>query len=110
MLPQRASRNHPHRYEIPLPFPLLLTALCVSGLTAVSLGAPLSTDFYGRSCPKAQAIVADSVKAAIAADVTLAAQILRLAFHDCFGRVGAMSQRLGTGFTGLTDGINLQSG
>lgn len=69
------------------PLALLATLLCVSHLTAVSLSAPLSTDFYARSCPQAPAIVADTVKAALAADVTLGAQLLRLAFHDCFGRV-----------------------
>jgi len=95
MIPHRAAPASGQRHlPLPLPLLLLLTILCVSPLAVLSQSPPLSTGFYDASCPKAKSIIAESVKAAVTADVSLSAQILRLAFHDCFGRVGTGGQQI----------------
>lgn len=43
--------------------------------------------FYARTCPQAETIISNTVNAAIKNDVTLAASILRMVFHDCFVQV-----------------------
>lgn len=42
---------------------------------------------YDATCPRAESIVADAVKAAIAKDPNAPAKIIRLLFHDCFVHV-----------------------
>ena len=42
--------------------------------------------FYARTCPKAEAIVRSTVESHLRADISLAAGLLRMHFHDCFVR------------------------
>ncbi|XP_052180994.1 peroxidase 25 isoform X2 [Diospyros lotus] len=50
----------------------------------------LETRFYSSSCPKAEAIVRSTVEAHFNKDPTIAAGLLRLHFHDCFGCDGSV--------------------
>lgn len=44
----------------------------------------LSWDYYDKSCPHVQSVVRDTLKSFLDADITQAAGLLRLHFHDCF--------------------------
>lgn len=54
----------------------------------------LSLNYYEKTCPDVEFIVAKTVKAAKAEDKTVPAALLRMLFHDCFIRV--MLQRIFT--------------
>lgn len=59
----------------------------VINLALLSLGTALAqtqTGFYDRSCPDAEAIVKSTVQIHTQSDVTIAAGLVRLHFHDCF--------------------------
>lgn len=43
-----------------------------------------SDDFYSSSCPRAESLVAASVRAAASVDASVPPKLLRLLFHDCF--------------------------
>ncbi|GLJ44628.1 hypothetical protein SUGI_0937990 [Cryptomeria japonica] len=49
-------------------------------------GDGLSDNFYGESCPSAEATIQRVVEKYMAMDRTLAAPLLRMNFHDCFVR------------------------
>ena len=51
----------------------------------------LSKNYYMKSCPMADFIVKNSVNAALRADPTLAAALIRMHFHDCFIQVFHLS-------------------
>jgi peroxidase len=53
----------------------------------VSTGNSLSYNYYEKTCPDVEFIVAKTVKAATASDKTVPAALLRMHFHDCFIRV-----------------------
>ncbi|XP_038723800.1 peroxidase 64-like [Tripterygium wilfordii] len=55
-------------------------------LSVSSLGASLSLNYYEKTCPDAELIVAKAVRNAIMKDKTVAAALLRMHFHDCFIR------------------------
>lgn len=55
--------------------------------SVASTGNSLSLNYYEKTCPDVEFIVAKTVKAASAVDKTVPAAILRLHFHDCFIRV-----------------------
>ncbi|KAF5735918.1 peroxidase 64-like [Tripterygium wilfordii] len=57
-------------------------------LSVSSLGASLSLNYYEKTCPDAELIVAKAVRNAIMKDKTVAAALLRMHFHDCFIRSG----------------------
>ncbi|BBN05899.1 peroxidase [Marchantia polymorpha subsp. ruderalis] len=61
-------------------------ASCAFGLLMLALAcnADLTDDFYALSCPNVTTIVRDLVTTQVAADVGIAAGLLRLHFHDCF--------------------------
>ncbi|KAH7668948.1 Class I peroxidase protein [Dioscorea alata] len=46
----------------------------------------LSSEYYSKTCPKAEEAVTEAVKAATANDPTVPAALLRMHFHDCFIR------------------------
>lgn len=51
---------------------------------SVSVGDGLSSNFYLSSCPQLESIVRENTVALLNADITQAAGLLRLQFHDCF--------------------------
>ncbi|CAI0625684.1 unnamed protein product [Linum tenue] len=66
-------------------FLIQLVLLAVSGLNRVD-GAGLRTGYYDESCPDAETRALKTIRKAISKDVTVAAALLRLHFHDCFVR------------------------
>lgn len=63
-----------------------MTVILLS-LTGAKLGACLSLDYYAFACPFAEFIVRDTVNRAIQRDMSIAAGLLRMHFHDCFVEV-----------------------
>ncbi|KAH9662574.1 peroxidase 64 [Citrus sinensis] len=61
-----------------------LTSLLI--LSMSSSGNALSLNYYEKTCPDAEWIIAAAVKAAAAKDKTVPAALLRMHFHDCFIR------------------------
>lgn len=55
-------------------------------LSMSSSGNALSSNYYEKTCPDAERIIAGAVKAAAAKDKTVPAALLRMHFHDCFIR------------------------
>lgn len=47
-------------------------------------GGRLSEDFHANSCPQLEAIVRAEMVLALQSDITLAAGLIRIFFHDCF--------------------------
>ncbi|XP_059439937.1 peroxidase 64-like [Corylus avellana] len=54
--------------------------------SAFSLGSSLSLNYYDKTCPHAESIIANAVKNAVSKDKTVPAALLRMHFHDCFIR------------------------
>ncbi|KAI4327776.1 hypothetical protein L6164_020200 [Bauhinia variegata] len=54
--------------------------------SVASIGNSLSLNYYEKTCPDAESIVAKTVKDAFSNDKTVPAALLRLHFHDCFIR------------------------
>ncbi|XXG54282.1 hypothetical protein AAC387_Pa03g2207 [Persea americana] len=67
-------------------FLLLLSSLVVFGAIGVCRGGGLKKDFYRDSCPNAEKIERNITWTLTAADPGLAADLLRLHYHDCFVR------------------------
>ncbi|KAK4842797.1 hypothetical protein QYF36_000209 [Acer negundo] len=66
-----------------------VTALFLSSLLTLSVSSPghaLSMNYYHKTCPNAEMIVANTVKTATRKDKTVPAALLRMHFHDCFLR------------------------
>ncbi|KAI4296341.1 hypothetical protein L6164_036307 [Bauhinia variegata] len=57
--------------------------LAFAAVTAVH-GHGTRVGFYSKTCPKAETIVRSTVESHLKFDVTLAAALLRIHFHDCF--------------------------
>ncbi|GAB4836709.1 Peroxidase 18 [Ancistrocladus abbreviatus] len=62
----------------------LLLLIVVLVLVFPSISFAFSVGFYTFSCPSAELIVRDRVRAAASEDPTIPAKLLRLLFHDCF--------------------------
>lgn len=58
--------------------------LLLLSLNSLTEAASTQTGFYDSSCPDAESIVKSTVKVHVQSDVTIAAGLLRLHFHDCF--------------------------
>ncbi|PAN17116.1 hypothetical protein PAHAL_3G108600 [Panicum hallii] len=66
---------------------LLLAFAAAAALNTASLAqSPLQNNFYGSSCPQAEATVRNVTEGIIAKDRTMGAAFVRLFFHDCFVR------------------------
>jgi peroxidase len=72
---------------------MLLMAFVVLAAAALSTPSraqsPLQYNFYGSSCPQAEATVRNVTEGIIAKDRTMGAAFMRLFFHDCFVSVTA---------------------
>ncbi|KAL6885634.1 hypothetical protein ACP4OV_010413 [Aristida adscensionis] len=63
----------------------LLLTLVAPALSRKSPDAgPLSYDFYGRSCPKAEEVIRNVTEEIISEDSTMRGTFLKLFFYDCF--------------------------
>ncbi|CAI0399525.1 unnamed protein product [Linum tenue] len=69
---------------------LLAVALLLVVAFAGKSSAQLSTNFYSKSCPKLLTTVRSAVKSAVSRERRMAASLLRLHFHDCFGCDGSI--------------------
>uniref|UniRef100_A0A0D6QZN1 Peroxidase n=1 Tax=Araucaria cunninghamii TaxID=56994 RepID=A0A0D6QZN1_ARACU len=76
-----------------LTFSALMFCICVSSIAAFNVkhaidfpepANGLSWTFYKKSCPKVEAIVKERLDFYLKRDITQAAGLLRLHFHDCF--------------------------
>ena len=65
----------------------LISIAVLFGLLGVSHGGKLSLDYYKDTCPQALDIVREVTWKHVEQDLTVAAPLLRLHFHDCFIRV-----------------------
>ena len=65
----------------------LVSIAVLFGLLGVSNGGKLSLDYYKDTCPQALDIVREVTWKHVEQDLTVAAPLLRLHFHDCFIRV-----------------------
>ncbi|KAI5060037.1 hypothetical protein GOP47_0024457 [Adiantum capillus-veneris] len=63
---------------------VILLALLHLGTLQHTTSAQTQVGFYDTSCPNAEAIVRSTVTTHIQSDVTIAAGLVRLFFHDCF--------------------------
>ena len=68
---------------------LLMALVVAAALSTASLAQspPLQNNFYGSSCPQAEATVRNVTEGIIRSDPTMGAAFMRLFFHDCFVRV-----------------------
>ena len=69
---------------------VLLCMFVIYGGAVEDLPSPvagLSWKFYSTSCPSLESIVKQRMRAYLSADITQAAGLLRLHFHDCFVQV-----------------------
>ncbi|KAL4189909.1 hypothetical protein AMTRI_Chr08g167810 [Amborella trichopoda] len=64
---------------------VLTQAVALVALAALA-NAHLSPYFYDNVCPQALPTIRNGVRAALRREARLGASILRLSFHDCFGR------------------------
>ncbi|KAF7828992.1 peroxidase 64-like [Senna tora] len=66
---------------------IMVSFLClVLMFSLVSIGDSLSLNYYEKTCPHVDFIVAKAVKEATSKDKTVPAALLRMHFHDCFIR------------------------
>jgi peroxidase len=66
---------------------ITLILIFILFFSLVLIGNSLSYNYYEKTCPDVEFIVAKTVKAATASDKTVPAALLRMHFHDCFIRV-----------------------
>ena len=75
------------KYVIAMFFVVIVSS---TGAYATDLPTPvdgLSWTFYNETCPNLESIVNTTLEAALDEDITQAAGLLRLHFHDCFVQV-----------------------
>ncbi|KAL6605873.1 hypothetical protein ACP70R_041526 [Stipagrostis hirtigluma subsp. patula] len=63
---------------------LVVVVVVIAAALAVPTEAKLTADYYSKTCPRAERIVADVVSQKQLSHPTTAAGVLRVFFHDCF--------------------------
>ena len=66
---------------------LVTLLIAVACLHQPAVNGELEVGFYDNTCTRAEGIVKETVRAAVQADSTIAASLIRLHFHDCFVQV-----------------------
>jgi peroxidase len=70
---------------------ILMAFVAAAMIMASQAQSPLQYNFYGSSCPQAEATVRNVTEGIIRNDPTMGAAFMRLFFHDCFVRVMNLS-------------------
>ena len=65
-------------------FFLILILLALLAFVNTAHGQGTRVGFYSSTCPRAESIVRSTVQSHLNSDLTLAAGLLRMHFHDCF--------------------------
>ncbi|TXG55018.1 hypothetical protein EZV62_020274 [Acer yangbiense] len=87
-----------------------LVVSIISLVACSSANGQLSTNFYARNCSSLQNIVHDVMNQTVTKEPRMAASILRLFFHDCFGCDGSILLDDTGSFTGEKNaGPNMNS-
>uniref|UniRef100_A0A0E0DZN6 peroxidase n=1 Tax=Oryza meridionalis TaxID=40149 RepID=A0A0E0DZN6_9ORYZ len=63
---------------------VVVLALLAAAAAAAAAEAKMSADYYSKTCPRADRIIADVLAQKQISNPTTAAGVLRLFFHDCF--------------------------
>lgn len=66
---------------------LFLSALILLSIAVFGSQAALDANYYAKTCPQAESIIAQTVRNASIYDPKVPARLLRMFFHDCFIRV-----------------------
>ncbi|CAM8979316.1 unnamed protein product [Rhodiola kirilowii] len=78
--------SSPSSVALVLGFGFFMNIILQSLLICVPPANALSSNYYDRTCPKAESAVTHAVKNAMSNDKTVPAALLRMHFHDCFVR------------------------
>ena len=84
---QKKNKFTHREREMNISLSSLLIIIAVFAILGASHGGPLRQDYYRDSCPYVEDIVREVTWKHVAQDLTVAAPLLRLHFHDCFVRV-----------------------
>ncbi|ERN08704.1 hypothetical protein AMTR_s00017p00230360 [Amborella trichopoda] len=69
---------------LPLAFVVAISTIATAQISDLPIVSGLSWSFYESSCPKLEEIVRKRLKQVFKKDITQAAGLLRVHFHDCF--------------------------
>ncbi|CAA2999426.1 peroxidase 64-like [Olea europaea subsp. europaea] len=74
-------------FQIPMAFVVALLFCSAIFFSSFSQGNALSLNYYTKTCPDVEYVIAQVVREATMKDKTVPAALLRMHFHDCFIRV-----------------------